>query len=125
MSVRQGERAVTVVGLVTAVIGIVLIAVPRRSAELVGLDDADARALGVADLVLSPALLWGRPRWLWMAARAAMNLGMGAFVLRRGRSGGRARAFATLMLLLSTADTRVVLALRGAEAEPDADQPTG
>ena len=53
------------------------------------------RLLGAADLVLVPGLLAGRPRWPWMAARAALNLAQAGWLAGAaagdGRSGARAR----------------------------------
>ena len=115
MSPEQGHQAATFVAAFTAVAGAGLLLLPGRIGPLTGVTDpTDARILGVADLVLVPGLLAGRPRWPWMAARAVTNLGMAAFALRRASLPKRARVFAAFLCLATIADTQTIVALRDA-----------
>jgi hypothetical protein len=118
MSAEQGYRAAAFVGTFTAVAGAALLLAPERTGPLIGVTNrTDARILGVADLVLVPGLLAGRPRWPWMVARAVTNLGMAAFTLRRGALPKRTRLFTVFLCLATAADTRAVLALRSRDPE--------
>ncbi|QJY49919.1 hypothetical protein [Pseudonocardia broussonetiae] len=115
VTAEQGERATGVVAAVTTVAGAGLLLAPDRIGPLIGVSaTGPARALGVVDLALVPALLGGRPRWAWLAVRAATNLAMAAYVLRGTTLPGRARGFAVAMCLASTGDTVAVLAMRRA-----------
>jgi hypothetical protein len=106
------------VGWVTLAAGAGLVAAPRLTAGPLGLgggDHAALRALGAADLVLVPGLLRGEPRWPWMAARAALNVGQAAVLLRLGRRSTAPKAvWATAAALagLTAVDVPTALALR-------------
>lgn len=76
MSTTRAETAATGVGLLTLAVGAALTGAPRTTGRAVGVPgghDAGLRAVGVADLVIAVGLLAGRPRWPWLAARAAAN----------------------------------------------------
>ena len=63
---------------------------------------------------LVPGLLLGRPRWPWLAARAALNVPMAAYVLHRGGKGPRARnarAFALTITTATIGDLNAAIAL--------------
>jgi hypothetical protein len=77
------KRMPVFVGWVTLGAGAALTAAPGRVADALGLEGQDAavRAIGVSDLVLVPGLLRGSPRWPWMVGRAALNLGLAAYLL--------------------------------------------
>ena len=78
------ERMPIIAGYATLAIGAALLAAPRLVTGPLGLDGQDTavRAIGVSDLVLVPGLLRGSPRWPWMLARAAFNLGDAAYLHR-------------------------------------------
>ena len=88
---RMIERMPAFAGSVTLAVGVALLAAPRLVTGPLGLDGQDGvvRAIGVSDLVLVPGLLRGSPRWPWMLARAAFNLGDAAYLHRMAR--GRRR----------------------------------
>jgi len=82
-------------GLVTLGIGTALTVAPTRAGGVLGLppSPAAARVIGGIDLGLGAGLLAGRPRWPWMAARAAFNVVLGARYLGEARRpGGNSRA---------------------------------
>ncbi|MGI5519348.1 hypothetical protein ACQEUX_00135 [Micromonospora sp. CA-259024] len=104
------------VGLVTLGFGVVLTARPRRSAAALGLGDRPvlAGAVGLTDLVVGTGVLCGRPRWPWMAARAALNLVLtGCYAAEANRPDGnrRARTGAVAMASLTVVDATLALAL--------------
>jgi hypothetical protein len=111
------ERMPVIAGYATLVIGAALLAAPRLMTRPLGLDGQEAavRAIGVSDLVLVPGLLRGTPRWPWMAARAAFNLGDAAYLHRvapRSASPTAVRAGAAVMAGLTALDGATALALR-------------
>jgi hypothetical protein len=111
----------TAVGCVTLAAGVALVAAPGRVGAAFGLDgrDAELRAVGAADLVLVPGLLAGRPRWPWMAGRAALNLAQAAYIASiAGRSSSPAvvRATAGALAGLTAIDGPTAVALRRAGA---------
>jgi hypothetical protein len=113
------ERMPTFVGCVTAVAGAALIAAPGRAADALGLDGQDAamRAIGASDLVLVPGLLRGSPRWPWMVGRAALNLGLAAYlhgVAPQASSPELLKRGAGLFVGLTVVDGATGLALRRA-----------
>ena len=104
-------------GYATLVIGASLVLAPRRTTGPLGLDGEEAafRAIGVSDLVLVPGLLRGNPRWPWMMARAALNVGDAVYLLRAaGRSSSPAKAWAgaAAMIALTAIDGATALELR-------------
>ncbi len=104
------QRLATTAGLFTAVAGTALLGTPERLGPLIGLTGKrDAQLVGALDLALVPGLLFGRPRWPWLAARAASNLVTVGFVLRRGtddRSRRNARVFSAALALATVTDLR-------------------
>jgi len=113
------ERTPTFVGGVTLVAGAVLVVAPRSATGPLGLKGQEAamRAIGLSDLVLVPGLLRGNPRWPWMIGRAALNLGLAAYLhgvapqssYPEGLKGG-----AGVLLGLTAVDGATGLALRRA-----------
>lgn len=112
----DGERAASGVGLVTLVIGVVLLLAPRQTGRLLrfGEREASLRVIGLADLALVPGLLRGRPRWPWMAARGALNVVIAGYCLRLARREGvvGAKVGAGAMVFLTLADGSVARRLR-------------
>lgn len=110
------HRTATVVGVATTAIGGALLAAPGAAGPLMRLTDPrGARVVGLADLVLVPGLLAGRPRWPWMAARAVLNPAIAAYVLRIAPRSGRtkqARAVASVLAVATLADGAAAYALR-------------
>ena len=112
----------TGVGLATTLIGGALAAAPAGPAGFLRLSSPlGARVIGIADLALVPGLIAGRPRWPWMAGRAALNVAIAAYLLREARlaggDGGRLRVAAIALLALTVGDVQVTRALRvGARA---------
>jgi len=115
----NSERAANLIGLGTLVIGAALTMAPARTGRLLALgDDARlARALGVADLALAPALLASRRRSRWMAVRVAFNVVIVGVYVREARRADRlgARVGAVTVALLGVGDGAVALALRASE----------
>ena len=104
-------------GYATLVIGASLVLAPRRTTGPLGLDGEEAafRAIGVSDLVLVPGLLRGNPRWPWMMARAAFNVGDAVFLARAARrssSPGMVWAGAAVLAALTAIDGSTAFELR-------------
>lgn len=69
------DRVADAAGVVTTAIGGALTLAPARTSAVLGLSERQRRPRDrFADLVVGPGLLAGRPRWPWMAARAALNM---------------------------------------------------
>ena len=111
-------RFTTVVGVVTALAGSVLVAAPKAAGPLLSLTTpSGARMVGALDLALVPGLLAGRPRWPWLAARTVANIVTAAYCLRRASGSSevrRARAVAATFVLLTLGDSTVAAVLRNA-----------
>jgi len=100
---------------VTAAIGGALVVAPGRAGSAVGLEDrVAARWIGLSDLALVPGLVAGRPRWPWMAARAALNLAIAGYLVRTRHAapGTRLSAVTAGLCLVTAADLRTAAALR-------------
>jgi hypothetical protein len=113
----MNERMATLAGYATLLIGASLLAAPSRTTQPLGLDGHETafRAIGVSDLVLVPGLLRGNPRWPWMAARAAFNVGDAVYLARaanRSSSPARVWAGAAVMAALVAIDGSTALQLR-------------
>ena len=113
----MNERMAAFAGWATLAIGASLLLAPRRTTGPLGLDGEETafRAIGVSDLVLVPGLIRGTPRWPWMAARAAFNVGDAVFLLRAARrssSPAKVRAGAAVMVALTAIDASTALELR-------------
>ncbi|MGE4023105.1 hypothetical protein [Mycolicibacterium sp.] len=108
------RRLASTAGVVTAVAGTVLLAVPNRAGPVIGLTiERDARLVGVLDLALAPGLLFGRSQLSWLMARAVSNVLTAAFVLRRATDDPahrNARLFTGAMVLATAADLRALRA---------------
>lgn len=118
-SLTLTHRATDVAGTGTAIVGAALVLDPVRSATILGLNPGArrARTIGLADLALVPGLLRGRPRWPWMAARAALNMLIAAQYhaeARSRRDDRRQRRGATAMIALTVFDGGVAATLYAA-----------
>jgi hypothetical protein len=114
----MNERMAELAGWATLAAGAALLLAPRWTTGPLGLDGQETaiRALGVADLVLVPGLLRGNPRWPWMAARTAFNVGDAAYLAwaaRRSSSPARVWAGAAVMVALTAIDGSTARQLRG------------
>jgi hypothetical protein len=114
----MNERMAEFAGWATLVAGAALLLAPRRTTGPLGLEGQEAaiRAIGVSDLVLVPGLLRGTPRWPWMTARAAFNVGDTAYLLwaaRRSSSPAKVRAGAVVMAALAVIDSATAVQLKG------------
>jgi hypothetical protein len=114
----SAESLSTTAGVVTAIAGSALLCAPDRLGPVIGLTSRrDAQLVGVLDLALSPGLMFGRPQWPWLAARAASNVATGVFALRRAEDGAsrrNARIFSALLAVATVTDVRALRALRRA-----------
>ena len=102
----------------TAVVGGAVVAAPDTAARLLDAEGhaGTIRAAGLVELALAPALVWGRPRWAWAAARTALTLafavGTATHALRQ--RSGRTTAAMVGMLMLAGADGFIVARLKRA-----------
>ena len=117
MRSSRADRLADVVGVVTLAMGTAFTLAPRRSAATLGLGNHPrfARTLGLVDLALAPGLFLGRPRWPWMAARAALNLVIARHYhieARQSENPISARAGAVGMTTFTLVDGALALALR-------------
>ncbi|WP_354697765.1 hypothetical protein DSM112329_03405 [Paraconexibacter sp. AEG42_29] len=109
------DRKATFVGVGSGVIGAALLVKPDALGPLLGLARRrDAQLVGVVDLALAPGIVIGRPRWPWMAARAAANVGIAALCVARDREqlGRRGHHAAAALLAVTLADLKVAGDLR-------------
>ena len=106
------QRMATTAGIFTAVAGSVLLAAPERLGRLIGITaKRDAQAVAIVDLVLAPGLIFGRPPWPWLAARAVSNIATTVFVLQRAGDASSRRgagAFSALLAVATFADVHAV-----------------
>jgi deazaflavin-dependent oxidoreductase (nitroreductase family) len=100
------------VGIGSLAIGAALLASPRIG-RVAALSPRDARLIALGDLAVGPGLIWGQPRRPWLLARAGVNLGIAALLLRRRSWAGR--AIAAGLGAASAADLQIAGAL-GASA---------
>lgn len=120
----NANRAADVVGVVTLAVGTALVVSPGQTGAALGLggDTGTIRAIGIADLVLAPALLIHRKRRDFpMAIRAALNVAIAIHYLRRSRgpdATARSRTGAIAMLALAVTDGSLALALRNQHRNP-------
>src|SRR6266487_888659 len=110
------EKLANVVGLVSLGFGAALTVAPRRSGAALGMSGGaiPAGAAGVADLVIGSGLLYGRPRWPWMASRAMLNAALATSYRSEARKPGgnpRARAGAAAMSVLIVVDATLAIVL--------------
>lgn len=84
MEADAAQRSAIRVGAITLPIGAALVATPSGVCRVLrlGSHGGTLRIIGVADLVLVPGLFAGRHRWLWMTAKAGINLGIAGYCLR-------------------------------------------
>jgi hypothetical protein len=109
----SAERAAVRVGVLTTAIGGALAAAPGRVGPPMGLEDQRAaRLVGLADLTLVPGLLRARPRWPWLAARAALNLAIVCNAIVTARGNRRAQAATAALVAATAADVAALSALR-------------
>ena len=116
MTYVSAQRASITVGAITTVAGVALLTAPEKIGPLIGLTSRDdAKLVGTLDLTLVPGLMFGRPRWPWLAARATSNIATAVFVLCRNHDETRrtnAVVFSAMLAVSALGDTRAVLALR-------------
>jgi hypothetical protein len=103
----------TVIGAVSAALGLALLGAPRRSAALLGLGGVPLllRAIGVADLIVGVALMRGTRRLGWMRMRACINVGLVGlygWTLLHDRAARRTQMGLIQMLGVSVFDAAVV-----------------
>ena len=108
MHPNTAQRAATSAGLITAPLGMALIAFPGVGA-VAGVDARTTRVMGATDLALAAGLLAGRPRWPWTAARAVANVPTAVVCLRTGSPVGRAVAVALAGLTVLDVATAAAL----------------
>jgi hypothetical protein len=113
----EPAQLAAIAGWATLAIGAALVVAPHRTSRPLGLEGEETavRLLGVADLVLVPGLLRGTPRWPWMTARAALNVGDAVYLLRaasRSSSPAKPRAGAAIMAALTALDGATAYQLR-------------
>ena len=116
--VEQAKRAAIGAGVVTLGVGLPLLAAPQRTGEAVGIRAGHGlRVIGLVDTVLSVGLLWGRPRWPWLTARAAANPPAAAYFAMLGRRSGAKTpiVIAALILGATILDASAARVLRAAE----------
>ncbi len=79
-AVAQAERTATIAGVVTIIAGPALTLAPAACGKPIGMDEHPGlmRAIGISDVLTAPGLLFARPRWPWLTARAALNAGLAA-----------------------------------------------
>jgi hypothetical protein len=115
MKASAAERAANRTGFITLAIGASLVAAPKVMCRLlrVGEHPVSVRVIGLADLALVPGLLFGRPRWAWIAARAATNVVIAGYcmrlVRREGAMGAKVGAAAMVAAITSPAPRPVRL----------------
>lgn len=115
----MNQRMAELAGWATLVAGAALLIAPRRTTGPLGLEGQETaiRLIGVSDLVLVPGLLRGTPRWPWMTARAAFNVGDTAYLAwaaRRSSSPAKVWAGAAVMAALVVIDGTTAVQLRRA-----------
>jgi hypothetical protein len=120
MTTDQAHRAAMTAAAVTSVAGAVLVAAPARPARWLGVEDAlGLRIIGVSDIALVPGLVVGRPRWPWLAARAACNVAIAGYALTQARGtdtrAGRLYAVSAAMTIATVVDGRAMRTLQAAE----------
>lgn len=114
-AVAQAERTATIAGVVTIIAGPALTLAPAACGKPIGMDGHPGlmRAIGISDVLTAPGLLFARPRWPWLTARAALNAGLAAGAVKyREDLGDRnwrigAAMFAVLTALDGMAATRL------------------
>jgi hypothetical protein len=105
-------RAAARVGVATSIIGVVLLAAPDRVGPPMGLDDRRAaRLVGLADLVLAPGLIRGRPRWPWLAARVGLNMTIIGYAIGTARRNRRALIASAALVVATISDLGALSAL--------------
>ena len=118
LTVEQAERAGIAVGVVTLGVGLALFVAPRRTGEAAGVQaERGLRVVGLLDVVVAIGVLWGRPRWPWLAARSAANPPTAAYFAMLGRRSGAKTpvVIAAVILCLTIADASVGRVLRAAK----------
>jgi len=121
MSSQAAKRTATTVGVATTVIGGGLTWAPETVARALGVRrPGPVRIIGLADLALAPGLIAGRPRWPWMAARAALNVVIAAYLLDDARqtSNSRPRSAALALAAITVADCATARRLHAGERRP-------
>ena len=121
MTPEAARRTAATVGLATSVIGGTLVWAPDTVVRALRLSHPQPIPLiGLADLVLVPGLIAGRPRWPWMAARAGLNVVIAAYLIDETRRSSEPRlgSAALLMAAITVADCVTTRRLRADERRP-------
>ena len=119
-SLKHAEASATFVGALTTAIGVSLLSAPVRTGKLLGVQvDREYRTLqilGAVDLTVAIGLLFGKPRWPWMAARAVCNPPTAVYLglLARRSKSRTLYAVAGVILVATVADAGAVQTLRAA-----------
>ncbi|CAB4934484.1 unannotated protein [freshwater metagenome] len=107
------DRMAVAVGAGTAVIGTALLVAPEAVGRRSWIErPAEARILGLVDVVVAAGLLSGRARARWMAARAVATVGTAAFFAGIARRGPATAGPAVLAATLATVAIADVAAVR-------------
>jgi hypothetical protein len=117
-ALARAERTATAVGAISAALGAVLLLAPDATGRLLGVrPDPGLAAIGVADVAIGVGLLAGRPRWMWLLARAAANPPSAWWFARAGRrDGGRgALVAAAAVAAVTVGDVATARTLREAD----------
>lgn len=103
------QRTATAVGVISTVLGGVLLLAPATTAGILGIrPDRGLEVIGAVDVVVGAGLLTARNRAPWLYARAAANPPTAAWFLRAGlRDRSRTAVIAAVALgALTVADAR-------------------
>ncbi|MDO9409339.1 hypothetical protein [Patulibacter sp.] len=107
------DRMAVAVGAGTVAIGAALLAAPEAVGGRAWIrSPAQARVLGLVDVVIAVGLLSGRRRAVWMGARAVASVGTAAFFADIARRGPATRGPALLAGALATVSIADVGAAR-------------
>lgn len=116
MNSGSPQRLSAIAGVFTAIAGSALLIAPHRLGPVIGLTaKRDVLPVGCLDLALSPGLVFGRPQWPWLAARAMSNVATSVLVLQRARDATtrrNARIFSAALAVATITDVRAARALR-------------
>jgi len=117
-AVAQAERTATIAGVVTIIAGPALTLAPAACGKPIGMDGHPGlmRAIGISDVLTAPGLLFARPRWPWLTARAALNAGLaaGAVKYRQDLGDRNWRIGAAMFAVLTALDGMAAMRLHSA-----------
>jgi hypothetical protein len=101
------------VALVSLVLGLTSLITPAAVGRVSGVSSSRRvlRTIGFVDLGVAAGLYFGRPRWPWLAARAASNPLIAATMVLNARSV-RARVIAAGLIGATVTDLRTAARMR-------------